>query len=54
MTRWRKSSHSGQESDCVEIASTLAAVRDSKNPAVSLPVPRLETFLNSVKKGIVG
>jgi hypothetical protein len=54
MTRWRKSSYSGQESDCVEIAATPAAVRDSKNPAVSLPVPRLETFLSSVKKGLVG
>jgi hypothetical protein len=32
---WRKSSHSGSESNCVEVASCVAttAVRDSKNPA---------------------
>lgn len=30
---WRKSSHSGQETACVELAHTLGAVRDSKNPA---------------------
>jgi len=38
---WRKSSHSGAENDCVEIAvldTCTAAVRDSKNPAG----PRLE------------
>jgi Domain of unknown function (DUF397) len=38
---WRKSSHSGAENDCVEIAvvdDSTAAVRDSKNPAG----PRLE------------
>jgi hypothetical protein len=30
--RWRKSSYSGQEGDCAELAHTLNAVRDSKNP----------------------
>lgn len=34
ITRWRKSSHSGQESNCVELPHTLDAVRDSKNGAV--------------------
>ncbi|MGW0668003.1 DUF397 domain-containing protein [Streptomyces sp. NPDC002746] len=31
---WRKSSHSGQGGDCIEIAglTTRTAVRDSKNP----------------------
>ena len=31
---WRKSSYSGTESDCVEVAfgATRAAVRDSKDP----------------------
>jgi hypothetical protein len=30
-TRWRKSSRSGVESNCVELGNT-GAVRDSKNP----------------------
>ena len=32
---WRKSSHSGQDGNCVEIATNLpgiVAMRDSKNP----------------------
>lgn len=31
-TRWRKSSYSGTDGDCVELAGTLDALRDSKNP----------------------
>lgn len=30
--RWRKSSRSGQDTNCVELGSSGAAVRDSKNP----------------------
>jgi hypothetical protein len=30
--RWRKSSHSGQDGECVELSHTLSAVRDSKDP----------------------
>ena len=30
--RWRKSSYSGQEGSCVELAHTFDTVRDSKNP----------------------
>jgi Domain of unknown function (DUF397) len=33
---WRKSSHSGQDGNCVEIATNLpgiVAMRDSKNPS---------------------
>jgi hypothetical protein len=30
--RFKKSSRSGGHSDCVEVAHTLAHVRDSKNP----------------------
>jgi hypothetical protein len=33
-THWRKSSYSGGENaDCIELAGTLDAIRDSKNPA---------------------
>lgn len=31
--RWRKSSYSGPEADCVEVPNTLDAVRDTKNPS---------------------
>lgn len=39
---WRKSSWSGPEADCVEIAwpTDAVAVRDSKNPGVELWLPR--------------
>lgn len=51
-TRWRKSSRSGTETACVEVAHTLDAVRDSKNPAGPvLPVPALTTFLHEIKSG---
>lgn len=30
---WRKSTHSGENGNCVEVAHTLDLVRDSKNPA---------------------
>jgi hypothetical protein len=31
-TRWRKASRSGEEGNCIELAHTLDAVRDSKDP----------------------
>jgi hypothetical protein len=36
---WRKSSRSNTQTSCVELPSTLDAIRDSKNGAV-LPVTR--------------
>ena len=47
---WRKSSRSGSESNCVEVASREAttAVRDSKNPAgpmLAFPVASWADFL---------
>lgn len=36
--KWRKASRSGPDADCVELAHTLGAVRDSKNPATVLTV----------------
>ncbi|WP_156756264.1 DUF397 domain-containing protein [Actinokineospora pegani] len=37
---WRKSSRSGSTGNCVELRQDLAAVRDSKQPIVTLPLPR--------------
>jgi len=52
VTRWRRSSRSVSGSECVELAHTLDAVRDSKNPAGSvLAVPALPAFLHEVKAG---
>lgn len=34
---FRKSSFSGNETNCVEVSGTLDAMRDSKNPAIVLP-----------------
>ncbi|MBE1468050.1 DUF397 domain-containing protein [Kibdelosporangium phytohabitans] len=34
--RWRRSSRSAPQGDCVEIEGALRAVRDSKNPASEL------------------
>jgi hypothetical protein len=47
---WRKSSYSAQETDCVEVAGNLAAVRDSKNPEGTLTVD-VPTFVNLVREG---
>ncbi|TDV46193.1 DUF397 domain-containing protein [Actinophytocola oryzae] len=54
--RWRKSSFSGAQNDCVElvVAGIGAAVRDSKNPeagAVSFETPGWDFFLGVVKEG---
>jgi hypothetical protein len=49
---WRKSGHSGAESNCVELNGTLDAVRDSKNPSgPTLSVPALRAFVRAAKSG---
>jgi hypothetical protein len=40
MTMWRKSSKSDTGGSCVEVRNDLAAIRDSKHPAVIMPVSR--------------
>ncbi|GAA3002622.1 DUF397 domain-containing protein [Actinokineospora diospyrosa] len=45
---WRKSTRSNNGTDCVEVRSDLAAVRDSKNPtgaAISIDVRDLVRHL---------
>lgn len=51
--RWRKSTRSGSESNCVEIAGTLDRVRDSKNAAVVMMVGQdgWSAFLTATKAG---
>ena len=54
--RWVKSSYSGSNGDCVEVASRPAAVlvRDSKAPAepwLTIPASRWRRFLASVADG---
>lgn len=50
---WRKSTRSGSQSDCVEVASTLDRLRDSKNPGPVLKVDRaaLSSFLAAAHSG---
>jgi hypothetical protein len=54
---WRKSTHSGVQTNCVEVADGLpgvVAVRDSKNPgepALGFARATWETFTGKVKNG---
>ncbi|MEW2076523.1 DUF397 domain-containing protein [Streptomyces sp. NPDC017966] len=53
--RWRKSSHSGDSSNCVEIATTSATVlvRDSKDasgPRLGLSPATWDVFLTHITK----
>ena len=46
--RWRKSSRSGTQTNCVELGNT-GAVRDSKNPAGPALVADLRPLLAAAK-----
>ena len=50
-TRWRKSSRSTNTATCVELAHTLDAVRDSKNPTGSHLHINVGALLDAVKAG---
>lgn len=49
--RWRKSSRSGQDTSCVELAHTGDAVRDSKNPTGPTLTVGTHDLLATVKTG---
>jgi hypothetical protein len=54
-TVWRKSSFSGQEVNCVEVAThgEVAAIRDSKNPSaghLTLAAPAYRSWIRSAKR----
>ncbi|HWE89685.1 MAG TPA: DUF397 domain-containing protein [Pseudonocardiaceae bacterium] len=51
MVTWRKSSHSGYQNSCVELAGTLNRVRDSKNPKGSELSGDLVRLVTAVKAG---
>jgi hypothetical protein len=51
---WRKSSRSGSESNCVELAGTLDALRDSKNPVGPVLRVGLSGLVADVKAGRFG
>ncbi|RCV50662.1 DUF397 domain-containing protein [Marinitenerispora sediminis] len=56
---WRKSSYSGKQSHCVEVATTntIHALRDSKNPNGGMLTFRhseWRAFITSVKHDAIG
>jgi hypothetical protein len=50
---WRKSSRSGTASNCVEVRSDLAAVRDTKNPGPFIRVD-IRSLVDAIREGRVG
>jgi hypothetical protein len=52
--RWRKASSSQSSSNCVELAHTMEAVRDSKNPAGPVLVADLSALVTAVRSGRLG
>ncbi|MGH3761638.1 DUF397 domain-containing protein [Actinophytocola sp.] len=52
-TRWRKSTRSNPNGDCVELAHTLDRVRDSKNPDGSVLPADLPALVAAAKAGLL-
>ena len=51
-TRWRKSRHSeGGGGNCVEVAHTLSAVRDSKNPHGPVLAADVRALITEIRAG---
>lgn len=54
ITTWRKSSRSGSNAQCIEIANTLDQVRDSKNSEGPVLRTSLSALLAAIKAGQLG
>jgi Domain of unknown function (DUF397) len=53
--KWRRSSYSDADGNCVEVRADLGAVRDSKHPdGPVLPASALVALIRAVKTGRVG
>jgi hypothetical protein len=52
--RWRKSSASNPDGECVEIEEGLGAVRDSKNPESVLAGVNVRALVAAVRSGQIG
>jgi len=48
-SRWRKSSYTGTNGNCVELSNTLDRVRDSKNPSGPILRANLVALVRCVK-----
>ena len=46
---WRKSRFSAEQTDCVEVAGALNAIRDSKNPDGDVLVVDVAAFVRLMK-----
>jgi hypothetical protein len=53
-TRWKKASLSQASDSCVELAHTMDAVRDSKNPAGPVLAADLGALVAAVRSGQFG
>ncbi|MGW3467747.1 DUF397 domain-containing protein [Saccharopolyspora spinosa] len=49
--RWRKSSYSNVNGECVEVATTLDAIRDSKDQDGATLAVDVSTFVRAVQQG---
>jgi hypothetical protein len=55
ITDWRTSTYSGGENnDCVQVANTLSAIRDSKSPDGDFVQVNLHQLVNAIKSGRFG
>jgi hypothetical protein len=54
MITWRKSSHSADNGACVEVAGTLAAIRDSKTPSGPVLRANLSALVTAIRSGLQG